>query len=91
MGILLIELKRGDRVAAEKVDNQRSCLFLYFYICKIFFCYTCRIGLSNISKHIHLYQDYTDKNKTKTGTDELYSLQCVHIPSNFTSCQFWPI
>ena len=38
-------------------NSQRSCLFLYFYICKLFFCYICRIGLSNISK-VH----YTDKN-----------------------------
>ena len=25
------------------------------------------------------------------STDELYSIHCVHIPSIFTSCQFWPI
>ena len=41
-------------------NSQRSYLFLYFYICKLFFCYTCRIGLSNISK-VH----YTDKNNKK--------------------------
>ena len=31
------------------VLNQRSCLFLYFYICQLFFCHTFRIGLSNTS------------------------------------------
>ena len=36
------------------VYAKRSCLFLYFYICK-FFCWfviVCRIGLSNISEFV---------------------------------------
>ena len=28
---------------------------------------------------------------TKISTEELSSLHCVHIPSIFTSCHFWPI
>ena len=28
---------------------------------------------------------------TKMSADELYSVYCVHIPSIFASCQFWPI
>ena len=39
-------------------------------------------------KYIPLYMSIQIKN---ISTIELYSVHCVHIPPNFTSCQFWPI
>ena len=70
---------------------QRSCLFLYFYICKLFSYYTCIIGLSNILKvHSFIYINIIQIKTKKKGTDDQYSIHCVHIPSIFT-CQFWPI
>ena len=64
-----------------KHNKYYYCLFLYFYICELFYCYTCRVGLSNKTKvHSFLYEmGYADI-KTKICTDELYS---VHSVNNF--------
>jgi len=51
------------------------------------FCYTCRMGLSNIAKE-HSFLGTLYRKKTTISRDELYS---VLIPCIFTSCQFWPI
>ena len=59
-------------------------------MCKLFFCYTCSIGLSTISSvrvHSFIWTLYSKKNK-KNSTDKLCSVHCVHIPYTVTSCQF---
>ena len=63
-------------------NSQRSCLFLYFYICKLFFCYICRIGLSNISK-VH----YTDKNNKKMVqmSCTAYIVYIFHLPLHYAN------
>ena len=44
---------------------ERSCLFFYFYICKLFLWYTCRTVCQIYQKYTSLYEYYTDKNNKK--------------------------
>ena len=67
-----------------------SCLFSYFYICKLFFVIPVEKVRQIYQKYIPLYEHYAEKRKEKNSTDELYSVHSVHIPSIFVSCQFFP-
>ena len=56
-----------------------------------FFVIPVKLACQIYQKHSPLYEHYTDKNNKKNSSDELYIVHCVHIPSIFTSCQYWPI
>ena len=61
---------------------KRRCLFLYLYICELFFVKSVEYMCQTQQKYIPLYENYADNNTEKMSTD---------ISSIFTSCQFLAI